>query len=264
MKKIVLIGGLGRVGKVLMNNLGNEYRFLIIDKKLSDDFPAIIAEIANFDQLMAAIPEDTDVIIDLTADDIPDKIPAREDFSLMKETYIQGIYNVFEVAKIKSIPKVIYASTGHVTGMDEKDGLSLLERKITTSDYPKPDGIYGAMKLFGESIGRVYSSNHGIKTICLRLGVVIENNRFFKKNTRNSRIFLYHEDLISIIKNAIESDIEFGIFYAVSENKERPWSLKSLRKGLKLKRSDFVKKKNSSFLHKLQHKIRRFLKALMI
>jgi len=264
MKKIILIGGLGRVGQVLMKNLGNEYKFLVIDKNLSDDFPAIIADIANFDQLMATIPEETDVIIDLTTYRIPDKIPGREDFSLMKETYIQGIYNVFEVAKIKSIPKVIYASTSHVTGMDERDGLSLLGRKITPADYPKPDGIYGAMKLFGESIGRVYSSNHGIKTICLRFGLITQNNRFFKKKIRNSRIFLYHEDAISIIKNAIESDIEFGIFYAVSENKERPWSLKSLRKGLGIKRSGFVSKKNSSFLHKLQHKIRRFLKALMI
>ncbi len=260
MKKIVLIGGLGRVGQVLMKNLENEYKFLVIDKKLSDDFPAIIADIANFDQLMAAIPEDTDVIIDLAAYRIPDKIPGREDFSVMKETYIQGIYNVFEVAKIKSIPKVIYASTGHVTGMDEKDGLSLLGRKITTSDYPNPDGIYGAIKLFGESTGRIYSKNHGIKTICLRLGVVTHNNNYFEKNMRNSRIFLYHEDLISIFKKAIKSEIDFGIFYAVSENKERPWGLKSLRKGLKLKLSDFVKKKNSSFLHKLQHKIKAFFK----
>jgi nucleoside-diphosphate-sugar epimerase len=257
MKNIVLIGGLGRVGKVLSNGLGNEYRFLIIDKNLTDGFPAVIADIANFDQLMAAIPEDTDVIIDLTAHKISDKNPGREDFTIMKETYVQGIYNVFEVARTKSIPKVIYASTGHVTGLDERSGLSQPGRKITTTDYPKPDGVYGAMKLFGESVARLYALHHGIKSVCLRLGVVTQNNNYAVKNKRNSRIFLYHEDLITIIKKAIESEIDFGIFYAVSENKEKPWSLKSLRKGLKLKRRDFVKMKNSSLLHKIFHKFRK-------
>lgn len=41
---------------------------------------------------------------------------------------------------------------------------------------------------------------------------------------RTKRTLLSHEDLFGMIKAAIETDVPFGTYYAVSENEGKPWS----------------------------------------
>ncbi|MCF8365568.1 MAG: NAD(P)-dependent oxidoreductase [Bacteroidales bacterium] len=259
MKKIALIGGLGRIGHVIYTQLKHKYEFVIIDKQASDTIAVIHADVSDYQSLIEAIPKDTNILFDLTAYKLPEKSMGNKDFEVMKQTYIQGIYNVFEAAKTLNIKSVVYASTCHVTGLYEKDGLSLPGRKIKTSDYPKPDSIYSSMKLFGESIARLYALNHKIKVICLRFGAVKTHSLIYKVSKSNKSIFLFHEDLIKIIESVFESDIDFGIYYAVSENAGKPWNTRQLKRDLKLKRSDFVARKNSTLFHKGYMRIWRFL-----
>jgi nucleoside-diphosphate-sugar epimerase len=179
----------------------------------------------------------------------------NDDFGKMNQVYVRGIYNLFEVAKTLDIKRVIYSSTIHVTGLYEKDGFSVLGRKIKESDYPMPDGVYGSMKLFGESIARLYAKEHDIKVTCMRFGGVAEANEYNKYYLRGKRIMLYHEDLVMVMKAVFETESDFGVFYAVSENKHKPWCTRKLRRVFKVKQSDFVVKQNSSLYHKVYMKI---------
>jgi len=258
MKKVALIGGLGKIGQVLIKSLSDSYRFTIIDSASSDSLPVIHANVSDCQSLLNAIPKDTDIIFDLTATHIYEQINGWEDFEILKQTHIQGIYNILEAAKILGIKKVIYSSTVHVNGLAEKDGLSVTGKKINIYDYPKPDMIYGAMKLFGESIVRLYARHYQIKTLCLRFGFVGNNNTFFN-NLRLSRIILYYEDLTKIVKAAFESNLEYGVYHAVSENANHPFDLRPLRNDLGLKRSDFIVKNNSSVYHKFYMRMHGFL-----
>lgn len=258
MKKIALIGGGGTIGKVIFTHLKDRYQFVIIDKQASDAVPVIQADASDFHSLLAATPVDTEILIDLTAYKMPEKIVDKNDFEALKQTYVQGIYNIFEVARTLNIRKVVYASTIHVCGLLEKDGLSLSGRNITENDYPKPDGIYGAMKLFGESIARIYALNFQMKVICLRFGAVNPKNIIYKALKRQKIILLHHEDLITIMQAVFNSDIDFGIYHAVSENAKNPFSTKQLKKDLRLKRSDFVARRNSTLFHKGYMRIWRF------
>jgi len=254
MLKVVLIGGLGTIGQIIYNGLGEKYTFVVIDKRNDERISVVNADISDYQSLFKAVPEDADILVDLTAHKSLLSLVEKEDFELMKQIYVQGIYNVFEVAKVLKIPKVIYVSTSHVTGLYENDGYSLLKREIKETDYPQPDGVYGAMKLFGESIARLYAKHHRIKTICLRFGGVNPGNLLNQYYHRRHRIILYHEDLLKIAEAAFVSDIDFGIYYAVSNNADKPWSIYKLRKHLKLKHSDFVKRENSSCTRKFYHR----------
>ena len=73
----------------------------------------------------------------------------------------------------------MYASTNHVTGLNEQDGL------LSKPYEPvRPDSIYGAGKAFGEALGRYYADRHDIRVHCLRIANFNgkdEPGRFYKK-----------------------------------------------------------------------------------
>src|SRR5262249_59494050 len=58
--------------------------------------------------------------------------------------------NVFNAAALAGVERVIFASSNHVMG-GYRD---LDDEPITVDREPRPDGPYGAAKLFGERLGR--------------------------------------------------------------------------------------------------------------
>lgn len=255
MKKIAFIGGLGQIGQVLYKALKDDYTIVLIDVRPDNALPVIHADISDFQSLLKAVPPDTDILFDLTTALCKLNLVGAEAFEKMNQVYVKGMYNLFEVAKMLGIKRVIFSSSTHVSGLYEKNGFSMLSRKIKESDYPKPDGTYGSMKLFGESIARLYASEHDIKVTCMRFGGVFEANDCNKYYMRSRRIILYHEDLVMIMKAVFETVADFGIFYAVSENENKPWRTRKLRKVFKIKQSDFIVKQNSSLYHKAYMKL---------
>ena len=77
-----------------------------------------------------------------------------------------GPYHVMETARKLGIPRVVLASTGQVIGGH------LLEGNIpvrTDSPY-RPRYLYACTKVFLEALGQVYSKEHGIAVLAVRLG----------------------------------------------------------------------------------------------
>ena len=96
---------------------------------------------------------------------------------------IVGTRNVFEAAREIGVKKVIFASSNHVTGAyDGFDPDFYLHRqpdprRISVTDPIRPDGEYGVSKAFGEALARYYASRWGISFICLRIGVVLADDK---------------------------------------------------------------------------------------
>ena len=110
------------------------------------------------------------------------------------------------------MPTVVYASTNHVTGMNEKEGIR------SEPDKPvRPDGIYGAGKAFGEALGRFYADQYGIRVFCLRIANfngLDEPGRDYEPG--QSRWFS-PRDIAQMTWRCIEAeDLKFEIFYGVS------------------------------------------------
>lgn len=110
---------------------------------------------------------------------------------------------------------------------------------ISIHDPVRPNSDYGSSKAFGEAIARQYFELHKIQSICLRIGAVLSDNDPTEDKTgRNLKIWLSHRDLLQLIKKALFSDIKFGIYYGVSNNKGKFWDISNARKELGYQPSD--------------------------
>ena len=132
-------------------------------------------------------------------------------------------------------------TSNHVTGAYEGFPPILHKQdnpiKITINNPVRPDSDYGSSKAFGEIIARQYYELYRIKSICLRIGWVLKDNDP-TKNEQAMKIWLSHRDLIELIKRSILSEIKFGIYYGVSNNRGRFWDISNVEKELKYNPQD--------------------------
>ena len=227
-KKVIITGSEGLIGKLLMNNL-NEYELYGIDKIDVVKEKYYKTDISDYDSLKKIFDEinGLDVIIHLAADK---RLNAPWQ-SILKNNII-ATRNIYEMARIFKIPKVIFASSNHVTGGYEKiEGIYEGKIKIIPSLHIRPDSYYATSKAFGEAIARQFYEVYGISSICLRIGSVIEDDDP-TKNERLAATWLSHRDLIQLFKKSIEADVKFGIYYGVSNNDKSFWSMSNAKKDL--------------------------------
>ncbi|MEJ2010053.1 MAG: NAD(P)-dependent oxidoreductase [Acidobacteriota bacterium] len=258
-KKIVLIGGLGTIGRILEKGLEDTYEVLVLDIAEPVGIPEANytkADVTQLDQLLKVIPDDAHALINLSG--LP-KIPSLADPEAARhsiDVYVVGSYNVLLAATIKGIGKVIFASSNHVTGAYEIRGLSLLGRKIRTDDYPLPDSAYGAMKLCGELFGYSFWKEKNISVICLRIGTVVRDELSqLRSDERSHRTILSKRDTVNIFKSAIETEIKYGVYYAVSDNPDNPWDITDTMDKL-----GFHPEQNSVALQKGRNRLKVFQK----
>jgi NAD+ dependent glucose-6-phosphate dehydrogenase len=230
-KKILLLGGMGKIGRILQDGLRGSYDVLVADVVKRFPFGRgnyVHIDVTNFNNLRKKVNPDIDVIVNLVG--LPEKgtIVTEEEAEQMCNVYVLGSYNVFLIAKLRKIPKVIFASTNHVTGNYESNGYSKLGRPIDTSDYPSPDSTYGAMRACAELLGFVFSNECPLSVISLRIGTVRnEEIDLLKSNDRAKRTLLSKVDTVNLFKAAIEAHVRYGVYYGVSDNPNRPWAIEN-------------------------------------
>ena len=84
---------------------------------------------------------------------------------------------------------------------------------------PRPDGLYGASKVFGEALGRMYCDRFGLSVVCLRIG----SFRPRPRERRELSTWLSHADAVRLVRAALTADVDFAIVYGGSANTRRWW-----------------------------------------
>ncbi|MBU8700936.1 NAD(P)-dependent oxidoreductase [Bacillus sp. BS3(2021)] len=234
MKKVTIIGGNGTVGRVLAGGLAGEgYEVTVLDLKEPDEKPAVRfvrVDAADYNEVVKSIPLNTDAVINLLAVKPTGDLLDQREFEKMTDIFFKATYTILRAAAELGVPKVVFASSNHVTDVYEKNGDSLLGRKINTDDYPQSKSLYGLLKLASENLGYLFShqSDAKVSVINLRIGTAAENEQeTLRAKPRSKKTLLSHPDLVQIFKAAIESVKTYGTYYAVSDNKGRPWSIDS-------------------------------------
>jgi uronate dehydrogenase len=166
-----------------------------------------------------------DVIIHLALAHMRQRSTQAERAQLTLDVDMKGTYHLFEAARIHHVPTFIYASTNHVTGINEKQGIR------SHPDMPvRPDSIYGAGKAFGEALGRLYADAHGLRVFCLRIanfpGSEVPGRSYAPGQSR----WLSPRDLAQLVWRCIEAEnLNWGIFYGVSGGAENKWDITNAR-----------------------------------
>ena len=204
-ERILITGGLGRIGTVLCQQLKGRYITRSYDLRPQEEADEnAVGNITDI-QALAQACEEVRAVVHLAA------IPGNADFNLLLDTNIRGTYCVYEAARIAGVQKVVFASTNHVSGMWEKAGVH------ATPDMPvRPDSLYAVSKAAGEAAARYYADAHGIASVCLRIGGFSPRNK--PGGVRSLYTLCTHRDMGQLVDKAVQSEKRFAIVNGVSNH----------------------------------------------
>ena len=125
---------------------------------------------------------------------------------------IIGLYNLYEGARKNGVQRVLFASSNHACGFYRQDQV------IATDAQPRPDGLYGLSKAFGEDISRLYWDRYGIETLCLRIGSSFPE----PKDRRMLSTWLSYDDLERLVIAGLTApNVGHSVIYGISDNRSR-------------------------------------------
>src|SRR3954447_3592569 len=211
-RRVLMTGARGQIGSVLRPALRTDVEELrLSDLAELDDRVApetsVAANLTDFEAVTRAV-DGVDAVIHLGA--VPDEAP----FERIAGPNLHGAYHVFEACRRAGVKRVVYASSTHATGMYP------VGVPLDGSCPPRPDGLYGASKVFGEALGRMYVDRFGLSVVCLRIGSFQPRPR----ERRELSTWLSYEDGIRLVRAALTADdVGFAVVYGGSNNTRRWW-----------------------------------------
>ena len=127
---------------------------------------------------------------------------------------IVGAFNLYEAARRQRVRRVVFASSNHVTGFYRQDQV------IAAGAAPRPDGLYGLSKAFGEDLAQLYFDRHGIETVSLRIGSSFPE----PQNRRMLATWLSYDDLERLVLASLAAPVVgHTVVYGVSANARCFW-----------------------------------------
>jgi nucleoside-diphosphate-sugar epimerase len=132
---------------------------------------------------------------------------------------------LLSAAADSGVRRLVVASSAHVTGLyDDME----LEGRIEASWPVLPCCPYGESKVMVERLCADFHEQTGVSIIILRLGWALDRPHC----QRAFRQWLSPNDLFQLVDLSLASDVGFGIYYGVSDNPKRPWSIENAEKEL--------------------------------
>jgi nucleoside-diphosphate-sugar epimerase len=228
--KMLITGSKGLIGRILTKFLVDSFDMYGLDIVGEHTERHYQVDISNYEALHHAFRAigGIEYIVHLAADRNPDA-PWE---SVLKNNII-GTRNVYECAQNHGVKKIVFASSTYVTrgyrGIPASSHKQQSPGIISTQDPIRPDSDYATSKALGEALARQYYERYGLESICLRIGAVSENDDS-SLNQELMKIWLSHKDLIQVVKKSILSNVKFGIYYAISNNRGKFYDIASAEK----------------------------------
>jgi uronate dehydrogenase len=135
-------------------------------------------------------------------------------FDTICHANIVGAFNLYEAARKLGVKRIVYASSGQVTGFYPTGTI------VDPSMPVRPSSLYGLSKAFGESLARLYYDRYGIETVCLRIAMAFPE----PTTHRMLRSYLSYRDLTTLVQRSlVAKDVGHTIVYGVSNNRDSLW-----------------------------------------
>ncbi|MFZ9629744.1 MAG: NAD-dependent epimerase/dehydratase family protein [Ilumatobacteraceae bacterium] len=145
---------------VAFDKVVDERRHRLVNAGALPDVIWHLGDLTVLDDVMAAA-EGATRIIHLAALQVPF---CRANPSLGASVNVTGTVNVFEAARHHGVQQVAHASSIAVFGRASDYGV-----RVLPADAPRlPSTLYGAYKVAGEDLAKVYWADHGVRSVGLR------------------------------------------------------------------------------------------------
>jgi nucleoside-diphosphate-sugar epimerase len=200
MTKVLVTGMSGLIGGLLKQHLEEQggYELTALNRRPVEGVRCFQADIADLDAIRPAF-EGQDVVVHLAAQ------VSDNPWENILQANLVGVYNVYEAARLAGVKRVIFASSGNAIRAFEMippyDAIAAGRYEDVPEGFPmithemvRPEGVYGASKVWGEALGRHFSDAHGLSVICVRIGAVRRENR--PTSIREYSIYLSHRDIM--------------------------------------------------------------------
>ncbi len=126
---------------------------------------------------------------------------------------LRGLYHVYEAAR-REKARVIFASSNHSIGFHERT------ESIGADTQFLPDGFYGLSKAYGELMGRLYWSKHGVESVFIRIGSCFPE----PVNARMLASWMSYPDLARLVVRCVVTEkVGCRIVWGASDNARMTW-----------------------------------------
>jgi nucleoside-diphosphate-sugar epimerase len=222
-RTVLITGASGNIGRKLRDAWEDVYDLVAIDRRPDPDDPElVVADLSELDESWMSCFRGVDTVIHLAAD-------PREDapWDDLQGPNLDALANVFHAAALAGVDRLIFASSNHAMGGYRELG----DMPITVDLPPRPDGAYGAAKLFGERLGRSLAHAFDVTFIALRIGWVQygANRPETLPDDWSRSIWLSNDDLVRLFDSAVEAELGdrlFVVVNGVSNNRGTRWDLR--------------------------------------
>jgi uronate dehydrogenase len=141
-------------------------------------------------------------------------ISTENNFEAIMQANILGTYNLYEAIHKCAVKRVIFASSNHTVGYYRTTDL------VDADMPPRPDGMYGISKCFGENLSRYYYDRFGIETVCIRIGSSFPE----PLNKRMMVTYFSYDDLVELLRCSLFTPrVGHTISFGVSNNPASWW-----------------------------------------
>lgn len=137
-------------------------------------------------------------------------VSVEQPWSPILAANIVGVYNLYEAARKNGVRRVLFASSNHVTGFYRQDQV------VDADSPPRPDGLYGLSKAFGEDVARLYFDRYGIETLVMRIGSSFPEPR----DRRMLATWMSYDDLERLVVCGLTAPVVgWSVIYGISDNR---------------------------------------------
>lgn len=216
-RRVLITGATGGVGLHLVTGLADDYELIQHGRtpRIPEQEESLReGDLSSYEDMLALM-DGVDTVVHLAGSASPES--SWED---VLDANIIGTRNVLEAAREGGVRRVVLASSNHAMGMYDR----YEEWPVYPTDVPRGDSLYGVSKIFGEALGRFYHDEHGLDVIALRIGWVSEDPLEAEEDILRA-MWLSPGDCVQVVQRAIEAEVSFGLYYAISDNPNRRWSM---------------------------------------
>jgi len=220
----------GLIGTALRRHLDGVHELRALNRRPIPGVPCHQADIGDLDAIQPAF-EGVEVVAHLAA-----AVGPSPPFDTVLRSNVVGTRNVFEAARRAGVRRVVYASSGAVVSGYEREEpyRALVEgryddvttwARLTHESPPRPSGLYGVSKVWGETLARHYADAHGLSMLGVRIGHVVAEDR--PLTVRDFTVWCSQRDAVRMLELCIGAPdtVRCDVFFLMSDNR---WSYRDL------------------------------------